>query len=179
MNGVSGSGKTWLSERIAAEMGAIRIRSDVERKRLGGGNLYTPEMSRRTYARLLEGAESCLLGGVDTIVDAAFLAGRDRRTFRELAKRLGCQFIVLACDAGRAALAQRIEKRALLHTDPSDATVAILDWQLQNSEPLAADEQTMAISIDTTKPRAAENAIEAIRSHLGPIDPSPSGTADC
>jgi aminoglycoside phosphotransferase family enzyme len=36
MSGVSGSGKSWLSERIMAELPAIRLRSDIERKRLFG-----------------------------------------------------------------------------------------------------------------------------------------------
>jgi predicted kinase len=183
MHGLSGSGKSWLSERIASELGAIRIRSDVERKRSSSGSaaavscaahgedLYTPEMNRRTYARLLEGAESCLKGGVDTIVDAAFLAGGDRRMFRDLAKRLGCRFIVLTCEANPAALAQRIENRALLNTDPSEATVEVLNRQLQNSEPLAADERTAAIKVDTTESQAAEKAIAAIRGCLGRIDP--------
>jgi predicted kinase len=182
MHGLSGSGKSWLSERIASELGAIRIRSDVERKRLGpvpaaagfgaacAEDLYTPEMNRRTYARLLEGAESCLKGGVDTIVDAAFLARADRGAFGDLAARLGCRFIVLACRADPAALAQRIERRALLRTDPSDATVEVLNWQLQNVEPLAADERTSAIEIETTESRAVEKAIAAIRGRAGLID---------
>jgi uncharacterized protein len=104
-------------------------------------------------------------------VDAAFLAGGNRRMFRDLAMRLGCRFIVLTCEADPAALAQRIEKRALLHTDPSDATVEVLNWQLQTSEPLAADERTAAIEVDTTESQAAEIAIAAIRSHVGRIDP--------
>ena len=36
MHGVSGSGKSWMSERLIPQLGAIRIRSDAERKRLSG-----------------------------------------------------------------------------------------------------------------------------------------------
>ena len=182
MHGLSGSGKSWLSERIASQTGAVRIRSDVERKRLdsgpavaigGGGRadaLYTPEMNQRTYARLLEAAESCLKGGVDTIVDAAFLACADRASFRDLAKRMGCRYIVVACEANPAVLAQRLERRALSRTDPSDATAEVLNRQLRNGEPLSADERTAGIRVDTTEPQAAEKAIAAIRSRLGWID---------
>jgi len=177
MSGLSGSGKSWMSEQLASQWGAIRIRSDVERKRLGsestavacaaGYDLYTPEMNRRTYARLLEGAESCLKGGMDTIVDAAFLIGEDRRLFHDLAARMGCRFMVLACEADPTTLAQRIEKRGLSRTDPSDATVQVLNRQLRNHEPLTADEQAEAISIDTALPQACEKAIAAIRGRLG------------
>jgi len=144
MHGVSGSGKSWLGDQLASQWGALRIRSDVERKRLGAVpaavasniecDLYTPEMNRLTYARLLEGAESCLKGGMDIIVDAAFLNGDDRRRFRDLAMRTGCQFVILACEADPAALARRIETRGLLRTDPSDATVQVLNRQLKNRE---------------------------------------------
>jgi len=85
MHGVSGSGKSWMSEKLVPRLGAIRIRSDVERKRLADVSpsllkendgyeegLYTPALSHRTYARLLECADGCLKGGFDTIVDAAF-----------------------------------------------------------------------------------------------------------
>jgi uncharacterized protein len=176
VHGLSGSGKSWLSEQLASQWGALRIRSDVERKRLGAESaavasntkcdLYTPEMNRLTYACLLEGAESCLKGGMDTIVDAAFLNGDDRRLFRDLAIRQGCQFVILACEADPAALAQRIETRGLLRTDPSDATVQVLNRQLENREPLAPDEQAAAIRIDTTLPQASERAIAAVRSRL-------------
>ncbi len=49
MHGLSGSGKTWLSERIASQLGAIRIRSDVERKRLGSGSVPPLGRARRGF----------------------------------------------------------------------------------------------------------------------------------
>jgi len=176
MHGVSGSGKSWLSERLASQWGALRIRSDVERKRLAAASagvaantecdLYTPEMNRLVYVRLLEAAESCLKGGMDTIVDAAFLHGEDRRLFRDLATRIGCQFAILACEADPATLARRIETRGLMRTDPSDATVRVLNRQVKNRELLAADEQAAAVAVDTTLPHASQRAIEALRSLL-------------
>jgi len=54
-HGLSGSGKSWLSERLAMMTDAVRVRSDVERKRIArsrrgtGIELYSPEMTRRTY----------------------------------------------------------------------------------------------------------------------------------
>ena len=34
--GLSGSGKTWLARQLASRLGALHVRSDVERKRLAG-----------------------------------------------------------------------------------------------------------------------------------------------
>jgi predicted kinase len=178
MHGVSGSGKSWLSEQLVLQLGAVRIRSDVERKRLGGTpasrahkvgyeqDLYTPEFSHRTYARLLDCAESCLKGGMDVIVDAAFLNVADRRLFRDLAVRAGFRFIILACEADPAILTERIEKRGQMHGDPSDAGVEVLDRQLQYKQPLSADEQSAVIVADTTDPEASQKAFAAIQDRV-------------
>jgi len=71
-HGVSGSGKSRRTGQLLERFpGVIRIRSDVERKRLFGlaplddsgsvlgGGLYAPDASARTYARLLELADAC------------------------------------------------------------------------------------------------------------------------
>jgi predicted kinase len=179
MHGLSGSGKSWLSEQLIRGIGAVRIRSDLERKRLAGApasaiqnggflqqGLYDPRWSRRTYARLLECAESCLHAGVNVIVDAAFLVGAERRLFRELAAGRGLPFIIVLCEADRAVLVQRIENRRQLHVDPSDADAGVLDWQLSNTEPLSAEERAHVVVADTMQPGATQRTCAAIRSRL-------------
>ena len=64
--GLSGSGKSSLTQSLLGPLQAIRIRSDVERKRLFGlsagddgklntrFNIYRPEATKRTYEKLLE-----------------------------------------------------------------------------------------------------------------------------
>jgi predicted kinase len=111
MHGVSGSGKTWLSERLLPELSAVRVRSDVERKRLAHmagqrarARGHPPrhllaQFSRRTYERLAECAENCLRAGLNTIVDAAFLDPAERALFHALARRLDARFAIVACRA--------------------------------------------------------------------------------
>jgi hypothetical protein len=182
MHGPSGSGKSWLSERLVPLFGALRIRSDVERKRLGGSvstavvhetgfeqGLYEPEMTRRTYARLLECAEDCLKGGVDVIVDAAFLKSEDRRMFRDLALRERARFIILVCEADPVALTRRVRLRAESGAGPSDADIEVLNRQLQIQERLSPDEQLHTINVDTTQSSVCEMAVAAIRDHLSPM----------
>lgn len=179
MHGLSGSGKSWLSERLASRLGAVRMRSDVERRRLNGSlsvpslhdrayeeGPYAPEMSRRTYARLLESAESCLKGGMDTIVDAAFLTSENRRSFRDLAEREGVPFIILSCEADPVVLAQRVQERADSRIGPSDAGPEVLKRQLQDQQRLCPQEQPDVIQIDTTQASVCETAVAAIREHL-------------
>jgi aminoglycoside phosphotransferase family enzyme/predicted kinase len=173
MHGVSGSGKSRMSERLVAQLGAIRIRSDVERKRLGGvtaEDLYTPALSHRTYARLLECADNCLQGGFDTLVDAAFLHGADRRLFADLAASGGFHFVILACEADLAVLTQRIEQRAQQRVDPSDAGLMVLTEQLSTAEPLSASERVRALTLDTTTtPQACQKAFIAIKDRLASL----------
>jgi uncharacterized protein len=155
-------------------LGAVRIRSDVERKRLAGAQpgrghdagfekgFYTPEFSHHTYARLLECTESCLKGGFNVIVDAAFLRSADRALFFGLAAQRGIRFVIISCASDRVVLAQRIEIRRQSHTDPSDADVAVLERQFQNMEPLSASEQLHLVAVDTSDARAYEDALAAI-----------------
>jgi hypothetical protein len=156
-----------LGERLAPRLGAVRMRSDIERKRLAGtgaadrfaGPLYGAEMNRRTYARLLECARACLAGGVDALVDAAFMRAEDRRLFTELAEEEGYRLIIFDCEADPALLAQRIEQRARDGSDPSDADTAVLARQLSSRETLSTKERAWAIRVETALPHADESAL--------------------
>ena len=52
MHGVTASGKSWLSERLVSAVHALRIRSDLERKRLRGHRAAGPADLRRRRGRL-------------------------------------------------------------------------------------------------------------------------------
>lgn len=175
MHGVSGSGKSWLSQQLVPELRAIRIRSDLERKRLAAmrplqsaaahvrEGIYAPQFSHRTYARLADSAEACLRAGFDVIVDAAFLDAVDRELFRVLAKRLGVRRVIVSCHADPAALAERMIGRASGHSDPSDATLSVLDVQLREIKPFDPAELPQVIAVDTNEPDAIQRTAAAIR----------------
>ncbi len=161
-HGPSGSGKSVAAERLVAADGGLRLRSDVERKRLAGLepladsqavglNLYTPEASARTYERLAALAERVLAAGSPVVVDAAFLKRAERRRFADLAARHGVRWRIIDCRADPLVLEQRIVSRAAARQDPSEATVAVLRRQLASVEPLGADEcqQGQVVEADT------------------------------
>jgi hypothetical protein len=159
--GLSGSGKTVFAGLLTETLGAIRARSDVERKRLHGlaaragsgaglgEGIYAPEATQRTYARLLEVARTVLEAGFPAVVDATFLARADRDAFRALARAEGVPFAIAACEAPARVLRERIGARARGGADASEATLAVLDRQLAAADPLAAEERTFAVTIDT------------------------------
>lgn len=162
-SGVSGSGKTSQSQGLVEARGVIRVRADVERKRLFGlapeassaavaGGIYGAEASRRTYARLAELAAGAILAGWPALVDATFLRRTQRATFADLARRLQVPFVLFAFDAPEATLRARVAARMAQGGDASEADVAVLEVQLAQRDPLAGDELEVALAVDTAAP---------------------------
>jgi aminoglycoside phosphotransferase family enzyme/predicted kinase len=164
-HGLSGSGKTTLTQGLLEWIGAIRIRTDVERKRLHGldararsgsgldEGLYAADATERTYRRALELGEAVAAAGGVAIVDGTFLRRRQRDLFRARAAELGCPFVILAFTASDAALRARIVERAQRATDASEADLDVLDGQLRTREPLASDERACVVDIDAEAPQ--------------------------
>ncbi len=156
-HGVSGSGKTTVSQRIVQKESAIRIRSDVERKRLfktsktsrQDGNstdgLYSPTASEATYRRLFEVAKDVLHADFAVVVDATFLRRSDRQRFQVMARSENATFRIVDFQVDEATLRERINHRGLKQNDASDATIAILASQLLVQEPLTEDELEVTI----------------------------------
>lgn len=148
--GLSGAGKSTVAAWLAEALGAVRIRSDVERKRLAGlaptarvapgsdpaAQLYGTEMTQRTYGRLNQLAGDLLAAGVSVVVDAAALRQAEREALRATAGRAHAAFDLVDCQAPAAQMRSRIAERAVAGTDPSDATAAVLERQTAFAEPL-------------------------------------------
>ncbi len=148
-HGLSGSGKTTATQEILERGGAIRVRSDVERKRLFGlqplersgsaldAGLYSPEAFEKTYNRLAELSELILKAGYPVLADAAFLRWKEREQFRELARRLSVPFGILHLEAPEEVLRQRLAERT---GDASEATLEVLEHQIRTQEKLRENE---------------------------------------
>lgn len=148
--GVSGTGKTFYSQQIVEETGAIRVRSDVERLRLFPENKkaqrYSAEASQVTYQHLLSLTKSLLLAGQKVIVDAAFLDINKIEPFSRLAAEQHLPFTILEFTASKAALTERISQRK---NDASEATIGVMQHQLADWQTLPAELQQATITIDT------------------------------
>ena len=163
-HGVSGAGKTVHSAALIPRLGALRIRSDVERKRLAGlsaetktesavaAGMYDAAMTERTYERLKYLAGIVSGCGVPVIVDATFLARARREAFAALARALGAPLRILDFRAGEATLRARIRQRGAEGHDASEANLAVLDHQLRGQEPLTPHEQARTLVWDTESP---------------------------
>src|SRR5262245_51280313 len=173
--GLSGSGKTFATQHLVEATGAIRIRSDVERKRLFGLaplerstdrsdlNLYTPDATQRTYAHLAQQAARVVEAGFTAVVDATFLKRAQRDAFRRLAAQLGVPFMILEFRAHAETLQHRVGQRGMQGTDASEADLAVLSAQFAALEPLTAAEQAYTLSIDTDAPQTRQRLLASVR----------------
>ncbi len=159
-SGPAGSGKTWLTERLIGPLRGIRVRSDLERKRLFGlgpdaridtelqTGMFTPEASHRTYVRVEETAEAVIAAGLPVLIDAASLRVAQRARFRRLAEELGVPFALLRCGTHPERLRSRVARR-VARGDASEATIGVLEHQLATQEAPTADELEHAVVVDT------------------------------
>lgn len=154
MHGVSGSGKSTLSQYLVEEFGLIRVRSDVERKRMfaqappPSGGMYTPSVSDAVYQRVAALAESLLTCGYSTVLDATFLQRAQRTLLRDLAQRLRLPFVILHCHAPQRVLEHNILQRARTGSDASEADLQVLQRQILSQEPLDGTEIAAVIEVD-------------------------------
>ena len=171
-HGYSGSGKSTIAAQLAEKIGALQIRSDIERKRLFGyraqehtgsgldSGLYTQEAGRKTYLHLVECAKVVIEAGFSAIIDAAFLKAEQRDLFRQLAVECGVQFFIVDFQASDEELSRRIRQR---QNDASEATTDVLQHQQQSAQPLSAEEQAYVITIDTER----GNALDMLLNYVG------------
>ena len=176
-HGVSGSGKTTVTQPLVEHLGALRLRSDLERKRLHGmagaahsgsaigAGLYAEAATQATYDELHRLARLLIDCGWPVIVDAAFLKRKLRDWFRALAAETNVPFLLLECHADPDELRRRVAQRAAAGTDASEATLAVLEMQFSSAEPLAVEERSTALAIDTRRDDG-QNVIDLLPSTL-------------
>lgn len=152
MHGLPGSGKSFVSQRLLQTHGAIRLRSDVERKRLfglaptddsraNGLDIYGPQATARTYSALLERAALVLDAGFEAILDAAFLRRAERQAAVALATGRGLRCHIVHCEAPTEVLRERLRQRRGDASEADESTLTLLQSVV---EPLQPDELTVA-----------------------------------
>jgi hypothetical protein len=178
--GASGSGKSFLAAKLVDSGAWIRIRSDVERKRLAGvaapershsdvgQGLYAADVTGRTYARLAELARAVIEAGLPVIVDATFLARIQREAFSGLARELGVPFVIVVPETPVTVMRERVIAREQGGADASEATPVVLERQLASAEPLAAGELARAVRVDTSRANDAAELAIRIQERIAP-----------
>ncbi|SFP95843.1 hypothetical protein SAMN05216419_103824 [Nitrosomonas cryotolerans] len=179
-HGLSGSGKSFVSHMLLEKYPAIRIRSDVERKQLFNTptnqgqthsnipeqGIYTFAATRKTYAQLTKIARDLLMAGYSVIVDAANLKQQQRQLLIELADLLRIPYLIIDYQASVKTLHQRIKDRIQHADDVSDATSAVLEYQIKIAEPFSSAERLRVLTIDTEKEIKIDDIIHHIQEKI-------------
>jgi aminoglycoside phosphotransferase family enzyme/predicted kinase len=161
MSGLSGAGKSTTAKDLARKLNAVHLRSDAVRKHLagipllerGGDEIYTPEMTEKTYSRLLALGIILANQGWSVILDAKY----DRQDLRSAAISQATQhqlpIHIINCSAPVEVLTQRLLQRT---GDIADATADLLASQIKQFEPFTGQEQPYLTVVNTTEPLEAQ-----------------------
>lgn len=175
-HGLSGSGKSMFSRSLADKLGAIWLRSDVERRRLHGlrwnersgsglrDEIYSMDSTVKTYQRLADLSKMILMAGYSVIVDATFLQKHSRETFHTIADESNSKFIILEFEADMDVLEKRIKQRTVIGTDVSEADLMVLDYQKKHQEPVDEFEARFCRRFDSTNGFGPEDVLDLIES---------------
>ncbi|MES2818573.1 MAG: AAA family ATPase [Pseudomonadota bacterium] len=176
-HGVSAVGKSHVALRLVEALGAVRLRSDVERKRLFGeqqpasghalnAGLYSHDASAATYQHLHQLADAALHAGFAVVIDATYLKQDQRQAAWQVAEATGTPFLILDCQAPEEVLKVWLAQRQAAAQDPSDATLEVIQAQQASRENLTDAEQLNSKRVDTHDSASLDSLVARIRTRL-------------
>ncbi|OLF51993.1 AAA family ATPase [Pseudomonas chlororaphis] len=174
-SGVSAVGKSHVAMRLVEALGAVRLRSDVERKRLFGEQkvqndpnvgIYNAQANSATYDRLHEIAGIVLRAGFPVVIDATYLKREQRDAAAKVAEATGTPSLIVDCNAPQAVIASWLAQRQADRNDPSDATLAVIEQQQAHREALSAEEILRSKRVETNESGSLDALVANIRQRL-------------
>ena len=126
--GLSGTGKTFLSQNLLKKLPAVYLASDIIRKNLlkldpskhyyaqFEKGIYSPEITLDTYQKMIDMAIEELSYGRDVIIDATFREKKLRDLLKEKLKKVKAKVYWILCTAEDDVIKERISKRLLENT---------------------------------------------------------------
>ncbi|KQB55155.1 hypothetical protein AQS70_06065 [Pseudomonas endophytica] len=174
-HGVSAVGKSSVAMRLIESLGAIRLRSDVVRKRMFGEQtgenvvglgIYSVDANVATYDKLHELAAIVLRAGFPVVIDATYLKREQRDAAAKVAEATGVPCLILDCTAPDAVIEGWLAHRKSVGSDPSDATMDVVRAQQASREPLEAGEVLRSKSVETHNSNSLDTLISDIRQRL-------------
>ena len=176
VGGLMGVGKSTLANGIARERGHAALSSDVIRKQLLGipvteryfvdwnAEIYSPEVTERTYDELVRLAGEALQDGRSVIVDASFSSAQSRARFADLSRERGARLVFVLCELGEGESRRRLDARESEGGVSTDGRWEIYEAQRASFEPPDELAPQSVLRLDTSAPPHA--LIESLVSHL-------------
>ena len=162
--GLTGTGKSTLTDALAKKLNIPVISSDIVRKKLADispevrryngfeEGIYSREFTDRTYYEMLKRGRENLKKGSSVILDASFRKRYHRKLVLDMASELGIKLFIIEtfCDI------KEIKKRLCIRQEDkksiSDGRWEIYTRQRDDFEPINEIKEDSHIILDTTKP---------------------------
>lgn len=156
VGGMIASGKSTLALALSRLHGWPIVSADATRKWLGGidheaaggPELYTPAVTERVQAAILDRARSVLEAGRTVLVDTTCKSRAFRAQLRDVATHFG-RFLMIECRAPEDVVRQRLRERP---AGVSDARVDLLDSFGRSWEPITELGPDEHVVVDATRP---------------------------
>ncbi len=158
--GLSGTGKTFLAKKFLEKTPGVYISSDITRKELLGltpfehhyeefeRGIYSPEITEKTYLKMLEKVLEEISYGRDVVVDATFRERRFRELFESKLRELGIYPQWILCVAPDEVVKERIERRKGEIT----ASDALYNVYLAQKARFEEPQEVTLLKLDTSRP---------------------------
>lgn len=131
--GLPGSGKSSFSRKLARQLPAVHLNSDVIRKELFPNPNYTQEEKEKVYHEMAKQAEDLLRKGENVILDATFYRREYRDQMRGVAKNAGKKSHTMLCSLGERETEGRLKHRK---SNVSDADYEVYLKLKEQFEPI-------------------------------------------
>lgn len=175
--GVSGSGKSRFMAGIVERLGAVRLCSDAERRRLFGlspqavetapvVDIFSSKTTERTYHRLASLAGLLLDGGIPTCIDATCLTRAQRQLLQQQGEARGLPVLIVSFEADDETLRARIVKRARRQGGDPATSLDVLNRQLALFEGFSDEERQHLLHLDTTAANATDTLAMLIQQRV-------------
>jgi predicted kinase len=132
------------SDRV--RKGLANIPASIPAPAAYGQGIYAPPMTERTYATLLDRAQTALRRGESVVLDATWLQPGWRARARQLAETTTSDLVEICCHAPAAVSEARLGQRVAGAAD-SDATILVRSMMAAN-----APAWPEAVELDTSQP---------------------------
>ncbi len=147
LSGLPGTGKSYLSKRLAQKLPCVVIESDAMRKVLFPQPTYTPQESAKLFRLLYLLIKELLERNIGVILDATNLIERHRERFYALASRTNAKLLVIRTEAPPEVVRERLEMRKKDPENKSDA-----DWEVYlRMKSVEEKIRHQHFTVDTTK----------------------------
>ena len=163
--GLTGTGKSTVSELVAREWNAVHLCTDVIRRELAGigptertgaevqAGIYSTEMSRRTYAEMHRRAKNALAAGKSVVMDGTHLQRRFRKQSLDIGRSAGVATAILECRLDEPEALLRLKRRYATGQSESEGRPEVYEQQKPVWQPATGREADVVARITTGGPK--------------------------